>query len=64
MYWRTCIYVSVMLKNVAQYSDSADSAVGIGEGGQERPTCIHEHVHMYHLAGVRHDAYCYSIVYV
>ena len=47
-----------MLKNVAQYSDSADSAVGIGEGGQERPTCIHEHVHMYHLAGARHDAYC------
>ena len=45
-----------MLKNVAQYADSADSAVGIGEGGQERPTCIHEHVHMYHLAGVRHDA--------
>ena len=60
-------HVSVMLENVAQYSDSADSAVGIGGGGggggggQERPTCIHEHVHMYHLAGVRHDAlyvYC------
>ena len=50
-----------MLKNVAQYSDSADSAVGIGEGGQEQPTCMHEHVHMYHLAGARHDAlyvYC------
>ena len=45
-----------MLKNVVQYSDSADSAVGIGEGGQEQPICIHEHVHMYHLAGVRHDA--------
>ena len=54
-------HVSVMLKNIAQYSDSADSAVGIREGGQERPTCIHEHVHMYHLAGARHDAlyaYC------
>ena len=61
MYMYVLANVSAMLKNVTQYSDSADSAVGIGEGGQERPTCIHEHVHMYHLAGARHDAlyaYC------
>ena len=41
-----------MCRPFTQYSDSSDSAVGIGEGCQERPTCMHEHVlyiHMYHI---------------
>ena len=53
-----CMYVLVY---VYMYICVGHAAVGIGEGGQERPTCIHEHVHMYHLAGARHDAlyaYC------
>ena len=50
------LYVCVDHAYVAQYADSADSAVGIGEGGREPPTCMHVH-----LVGARHDAlYAYS----
>ena len=51
--------VSTMLRNVAQYAESADSAVGIGEDGRERPTCMHVRI-----AGARHDALDVYTIYM